>query len=150
MLRPLILCSRFDGALVSASGEPKVGVAVTRTWSWAWKNKSGSQEVVTDSVGKFSFPEVTAKSLGASILPHEPDVKQAVVAKVNSKDVELFISHKHNYLKNGEAGADERRKRDILNYKCTVGGEPKYNEIGQFYGLCELYYDDTNIQGNKR
>lgn len=54
----LVLCSALEGTLVDKDKKPLAGVQIERTWHWHWGDKKGSEKTVTDTQGRFSFPEI--------------------------------------------------------------------------------------------
>ncbi|MEY4583194.1 MAG: hypothetical protein RL701_7897 [Pseudomonadota bacterium] len=101
--RELILVSPFKAQLVDNDSKPVPGVRIERTWEWVWGKKSGRDETVTDAEGRFQFARVTARSVSATLLRHEPLVGHRVTTKSPSgAEVLLWSSAKHDYEENGE------------------------------------------------
>lgn len=127
--KTFILCSPFVGRLVRNGDQPVGGVRLERTWTWGWNSKSGRDEVVTGSDGRFEFGQVKGSSLFASFAPHEPAVLQVITAYDGDREVELWRLDKRNYDLNGEL---EGRH---LNMTCHLDREPA--ACGRFWGTSE-------------
>lgn len=128
-----VLVSKIEGQLVSNSaGEPVAGVMVTRTWEWAWNGKQGEDTTTTDAEGRFSFPEITGRSLTASLLPHEPSIRQQLTATLESEKRSLVILslQKSDYERNSET------KGHPMKVQCRTDLEP--DATGFYWGTCQL------------
>lgn len=129
-LKPLVLMSPMEGTLIEASGEPVVGVRLVRRWDWVWTNRQGADETVTDEEGKFQFPRVTGSSVTARLLPHEPNVRQIIVAHSPTGEVEIWRAIKGNYEENSELGGDE------FQVLCAIDGLPGPEEERLYASQC--------------
>ena len=131
----LYMFSEVEGVVVS-DGKPIAGAAIEREYVWGWNDRRGGDKTVTDASGQFKFPAIVNSSLMASMLPHEPAVKQTIVIRVNGQAYEGWIATKPNYDHNGELDG-----KPIKLY-CELKTPPKRTEIGGFnrgfFGICEL------------
>jgi hypothetical protein len=75
---------------------------IERHWRWEWTGKEGMDTTMTDSEGRFSFPEVTGRSLTAGILPHQPVIHQDMYAKSPSGKERFYRLTKKDYDLYGE------------------------------------------------
>jgi len=126
--KPLVLCSEFTGQLVSESGQPVAGVRLTRTWKWAWNGDTGRDVTESGTDGRFHFPEVTGRSLFASVMPHEPSITQEIIAERVNGPLSIWFTGKLNYERNGELG----RPLDMI---CHIDREPQSSRL--YSGTCE-------------
>jgi hypothetical protein len=126
--KSFVLCSEFVGQLVSESGQPVSGVRLERTWEWAWNGESGTDVAESAADGRFRFPEVTGRSLFASLMPHEPSITQQIIARRPNGPLTIWYSGKLNYDRNGELG----RPLDMI---CHIDREPQPSRW--FEGVCE-------------
>jgi len=126
--KPLVLCSEFVGQLVTQGGQPVAGIRLIRTWNWAWKAESGTDVTESAADGTFRFPEVTGRSLFASLMPHEPSITQEIVAEREGGPVSIWFTGKLNYERNGELG----RPLDMI---CHLDRDPQSTRL--YSGICE-------------
>ncbi|MEL6206190.1 MAG: carboxypeptidase-like regulatory domain-containing protein [Pseudomonadota bacterium] len=128
----VVLASEIEGQVVAdASGAPVAGATVTRRWTWGLNDRTGTEQTTTDAEGRFRFPPVEARSLGAALLPHEPGIRTEILLDRPGAEALLLLSlQKKNYDPDGELGG---RK---LNVRCRTDIEPGAN--GLFWGTCEL------------
>lgn len=103
---PHVLMSEMEGRLLNSSDQPAAKVRLVRSWEWSWTGRKGSDETITDEEGRFSFPEVTGRSITARLLPHEPSIVQKVVAELPEGEIEIWRADKTNYRPNGELRGD--------------------------------------------
>jgi len=129
----LVLCSPFNGTLITSDGTPVSGARVTRTWEWAWAGKTGSDHSVTAEDGTFSFDQVNGSSMTARIMPHNPDVRQEVIAETDSGPVLLYSVSKRNYDLDSEI-VDRGLEGPGINLVCRADEEPSAD--GPFWGTC--------------
>ncbi|MCC5865553.1 MAG: carboxypeptidase regulatory-like domain-containing protein [Wenzhouxiangella sp.] len=99
---PLVLMSAMEGRLTDAGSQPAANIRLVRSWDWAWRNLQGQDETTTDEDGFFRFPAVTGNSLTARLLPHEPSVRQRIMAHHPTGPIEIWLARKGNYDDNGE------------------------------------------------
>ena len=131
----LVLCSKFNGKLITKQGEPVAGVKVTRKWHWSWNDKRGSSQTITDEQGNFVFDEVTGSSITARLLPHEPGIVTEIFAQSDDGELLLFSVDKSNYEAGSEldvVGLDG----DELTLHCRIDKKP--DGEGLFWGTCDL------------
>jgi len=124
----LILCSPFNGTVITKGGKPAAGVELERKWVWGWNDQSGSDRSVSDANGRFDFPVVEGKSFTASFLPHEPNISQRIIAHQPSGDVEIWYAVKKNYELNSEM---EGRPIKVV---CALDTKP--SDDGLYWGTC--------------
>lgn len=129
----LVLCSPFHGTLVTSDGTPVSGVRVTRTWEWIWSGKTGKDQSVTAEDGTFSFDQVNGSSLSARLLPHNPQVRQEVIAETAAGPVMLFGVSKRDYSLDSEI-IDRGVEGPGINLVCRADVEPSGD--GPFWGTC--------------
>ena len=129
----LVLCSPFNGTLVTSDGTPVPGVRVTRTWEWAWAGKTGEDSSVTAEDGTFSFDQVNGSSMTARFMPHSPDVRQEVTAETESGPVLLYSVSKRNYDLDSEI-VDRGLEGPGINLTCRSDVKPSGD--GPFWGTC--------------
>lgn len=125
--KSLVICSAFDGQLLTEAGEPVSGVTLKRSWKWGWKDETGLDEAVSGADGRFRFETVTRSSFTASLLPHEPSMSQEIIAELEEGDKRMWFSGKLNYDPDGELG----RPLDMI---CYVDREP--TSTRSYSGTC--------------
>ncbi len=128
------LSSQMQGVLFN-TGEPVANATVTRRVSWHWGNLDETESTTTDDKGTFSFPEKTAVSFTAKLLPHEPVIKQSVMFSVDGIDYEGWIYTKHNYDNRGEF------QGKALIFTCELSEKPKYRKtygVHGAFGICQI------------
>ena len=136
--KPLVLMSAMEGRLIDADGRPAAGVRLVRSWNWAWPNQQGQDETTTDENGAFRFPAITGRSLTARLLPHEPSIRQRIIAHHPSGPVEIWLARKGNYADNGEL---QGRPLRVL---CSLAGPPP-DDQRLFASLCvEFPHSETS------
>lgn len=138
MSKGFVLASKIKGQLVAdAEGTPVSGVKVIRHWKWAWNGKSGKDETMTDEKGYFVFNEVTKKSITASLLPHEPSIKQDFYVDFTDSRPSLLVLglQKSNYKQGGEL-KNTQSVNNPINIRCRTDIEPEAR--GFYWGTCEL------------
>lgn len=131
--KSFVLSSSVEGRLFDGSdGNPVPDVTIRRSWTWAWTGRKGSEETITDAEGRFRFAEVSGRSLTAGLVPHEPNIRQEIIADLPEGPLTLLSLQKANYNSNGELG-----DRPLRLY-CRTDLEP--DARGFFWGTCT--YDD--------
>jgi len=126
--KSLVLCSPFHGRLLTQDGQPAAGVRIERSWVWGWNDKQGSDTTETDDQGRFELPIVEGSSFLGSMLPHEPDVRQRIVAHAPNGEVEIWVASKKTYELNSEL---EGRPVKVV---CNIDKEP--SDDGLYWGTC--------------
>jgi hypothetical protein len=129
MGRKLCLFSEVRG-VVLANGSPAADATVERTWDWG--RKPGSDRARTDAEGRFALPAVLRRSLLASILPHEPVIRQEMHIEHGGERRQAWLFVKHNYEVDGE------RKGRPIRATFHLEAEPENRE--GIYGLA--VFDD--------
>jgi hypothetical protein len=124
--KTLVVCSGFEGQLLTEAGEPVSGITLKRTWTWGWKDETGTEETVSGADGRFRFDPVTRSSFTA-FLPHEPSMTQEIVAELPDGSKRIWFSGKLNYEADSELG----RPMDML---CYVDRES--TSTASFSGTC--------------
>jgi hypothetical protein len=126
----LVLMSEMQGQLLDVGGEPVAEVRLVRSWDWAWRNHQGSDETITDADGRFCFPAVTGRSLTARILPHEPAIRQRIIAHHAGEESQIWSAIKRNYREGGELAGRPLRVR------CGLTAVPGAESQRLFASLC--------------
>lgn len=132
--KTFVLCSQFNGRLVTGEDVPAAGVRVERSWEWGWTGDKGGDEAVTAADGSFSFPEVTGRSMTAGFVPHEPSVPQQITAHGPDGPVRIFSVEKNNYERDGEL-AGRGLSGPGINLVCRLDAKPSGD--GPFWGTCQ-------------
>lgn len=70
----LMIWSPMKGR-VSMNGLPAAGAVLVRHFEGQHKDAAGSDRMVADAGGEFSFPPIECSSLRGSMLPHEPVIE---------------------------------------------------------------------------
>ena len=126
--KSFILCSPFSGPAVIEGGKPLGDVVMERRWVWSWNDETGSDRAVTDANGKFAFPLVKGSSMSAMFLPHEPNIRQTIIAHMPDGELEIWNAVKATYEMNSEL--DGRPIKVI----CHLDKEPSAD--GLYWGTC--------------
>lgn len=126
--KSLVLCSPFQGRIVDGQGQPVAGIRIERHWVWGWNDKEGNDSAVTDDAGRFQLPLVEGSSFLGSVMPHEPDVRQRIVAHGPNGEVEIWYASKKSYELNSEL--DGRPVKVV----CRIDKEP--SDDGLYWGTC--------------
>lgn len=126
--KTLVLCSPLHGRLVTEDGKPAAGVRIERHWTWGWNDKQGTDSTATDDQGAFELPIVEGTSFWGSMMPHEPDIKQRIVAHGPNGEVEIWYASKKTYELNSEM---EGRPVKVI---CRIDKEPSSD--GLYWGTC--------------
>jgi hypothetical protein len=124
----LVLASPLTGRLVAATGRPLEGVRVRRSWSWVIAGRHGAEETETDAEGRFGFGAVRRSGWGAVALPHQPEIRQEILAWPEGREVLLLRLRKPNYAMDGE------RNGRPLRLHCRTDLVPEAQ--GAFWGSC--------------
>ncbi|TBU75570.1 DUF6795 domain-containing protein [Phytopseudomonas daroniae] len=127
--QPLYLFSEVEG-IVLLDGQPVEGAEVERICHW--KDDLKTERTLTDASGRYHFPEITAKSLLWSLLPHEPVVFQTLRIHHQGKVHKGWVFTKHNYDNLGEV--KDRR----LKFSCDLNTEPIAHRETEIFGICIL------------
>jgi hypothetical protein len=122
------VCSPMTGQLIFADGAPAAGVPVQR--QWFWRGKSGSDQVSTDSEGRFAFDAVAPKRGLFGLLPAEEAVRQIFTADLPGGAFDFIDVHTSGLDRNAET------KGRPFNVRCRADAEPGAADVG--WGTCEL------------
>lgn len=112
----LVSFSAIKGRVLM-DGKPAAGAVVVRQFNWGWKDEDGTDQATTDATGAFALPAIERRSLTASLLPHEPLVRQVITIRYEGRD-------------NGENGG---RPIDVT---CRLDAQRRMH--GEVMGLCEF------------
>lgn len=126
--KTFILCSPFSGTAVIQGNKPAAGIELERHWVWHWNDDSGSDRTVTDDNGKFNFPQIEGSSMSAMFLPHEPNIRQTIIARMPEGDLEIWNAVKASYELNSEMDGHP------IKVICHLDKEPSAN--GLYWGTC--------------
>ncbi|TBU81483.1 hypothetical protein DNK06_06795 [Pseudomonas daroniae] len=135
--KTLYLFSEVEG-IVLLDGQPVEGVEVERICHW--KDELKTERMLTDALGRYHFPEITAKSLLWSLLPHEPVVFQLLRIHHQGKLHKGWDFTKHNYDSLGEV------KNHRLKFVCDLNSEPAAHRETESFGSCIL--QDSELEGH--
>jgi hypothetical protein len=125
----LYLFSEVHG-IVKQKGAAIEGAVIEREYVWGWKNKTYRDQTITNALGEFSFPEATEVSLWASLVPHEPIIKQTILIKHKEKTYKAWLFDKENYKSNSELNGR------AISLLCDLDAQT--TNKGAIYGICEL------------
>lgn len=131
MAKTLYLFSEVQGTVL-LGGQPVEGVEIEQEYHWHWKNEHRKNNVKTTVDGRFHFPAVTAKSLTAGFIPHEPVVGQRITLRYQGKVHKGWVFTKHNYDDQGEV------KGRALTFTCELNDEPVAHPETETFGICIL------------
>lgn len=120
------LFSEVSGVVLT-DGQPVADAVIEQSCSWGGKDFSNRTK--TDAVGRFHFPEITAKQTFMTLFPHEPVVKQKITIHSNNKTYLAWMMWKHSYQRNYEI-------KELINGKYT----PHPNNI-----VCETTNAEENL-----
>jgi hypothetical protein len=127
-LAKMVMFSEVKGQVLH-SGNPVAGAVVKREFNWGWTDETSSEQVKTNSEGKFDFPEVTRSSFWGSFLPHEISIQQSILIIAEGKTFDAWFLNKRNYDVNGEIGKP-------ISITCRLEAEKKRS--GEVYGICDI------------
>ncbi|XXF08715.1 hypothetical protein J3Q00_22500 [Pseudomonas sp. D2-3] len=129
--KTLYLFSEVEGTVL-LDGKPAQGVEIEQEYHWHWKNEHRKNSVKSDAQGRFHFPAVTAKSLTAGFMPHEPVIGQRLTLRYQGKDHKGWVFTKHNYDNLGEV------KNRPLKFICELNSEPVAYPETETFGICVI------------
>lgn len=134
--RELHLFSAFSG-IVTDQGRPVEGAEVERWYRWHWWDRIGIDRTATDSSGRFSFPEIAVRSFLATVLPHEPVVRQTITIRHQGREYRAWEHVRHSYEPIDELGGI------VLDFTCDLGNDPGYQLVSDreklgYAGICRL------------
>ena len=115
--------------VVLEHGRPVEGAVIERSYEWAWKQQKGGDSTTTDAQGAFALPVIWGRSLSASLLPHEPNVRQTILIRYAGKSYDAWFVNKGGYEENDELGGRP------ISVVCRLDSEP--TRRGAVFGICE-------------
>ena len=83
--KTLYLFSEVEGTVL-LDGKPVQGVEIEQEYHWHWKNEHRTNTTQSDAQGRFKLPAVTAKSMTAGFMPHEPVTGQRITLRYQGKE----------------------------------------------------------------
>ena len=122
-------CVLFSDAqgVVTSGGNPVAGVKVVRYVNWSlnpnWIDGEWTDEILTDSEGRFHFSVLDRPRGLMGLLPFKPIIVQRLTARHDDRDFELWSSMKRDYLLNGEAAGKP------LNLECELTREAVVHDL---------------------
>ena len=125
----MVIWSSMKGRVV-LNGQPAAGAVLVRNFDWQWKDETGSDKVVANAAGEFSFPPIERSSLLGSILPHEPVIKQAMTIEYKGVTYKAWNYYKGSYKENAENGGRP------ISLTCRL--EAERTAHGGVTGICEF------------
>lgn len=125
----LYLFSEVHGS-VKQKGYAIEGAVIERQYVWGWKNKIYLDQTVTNVHGEFSFPEATEESFFASLLPHQPIIKQTILIKYKEKTYKAWLFDKEDYKSKSELNGR------AISLLCDLDAQITHK--GTVYGICEI------------
>lgn len=125
----LYLFSEVHGRVIQ-KGASIEGAVIEREYVWGWKNKTYRDQTVTNPQGDFSFPEMAEVSFWASLLPHEPIIKQTILIRHKEKTYKAWLFDKENYKSNSELNGR------TISLLCDLDAQATHK--GSVYGICEI------------
>ncbi|MBT1063889.1 hypothetical protein KJY73_09915 [Bowmanella sp. Y26] len=122
--------------VVLLNGEPVEGAEVISSYDWSNKDERKSKKLLTDSYGKFSFPEWSSKQFLSSILPMEPVIRQEIIIEYKGERYTAWAFNKHSYGRGDETG------KSPIKLVCDLAMEFKRHPLegvsDKYYGICKL------------
>ncbi len=125
----MVLWSAMKGRVLM-NGKAAAGAVLQRDFIWHFKDEKGSDKTTADAEGNFSLPAIERSSLMASLLPHEPVIRQVMTVTYEGKSYNAWAYFKHSYDDNVESGGRP------INVICHL--EQERTEHGEVMGLCEF------------
>lgn len=125
----LHLFSEVNGVVLK-SGTPISGAVVEQEFVWSWNDEVGRTSVKTDTLGQFRFPAQVRHSLLASLLPHEPRIKQTILIRYSGETFQAWLLDKSSYKEDSELGG-----RPIALI-CDLDAAVEHQ--GEVYGMCRI------------
>ncbi len=125
----MVVFSEVQGKVLH-NGKPVANAVLEREFRWTWKDEVGTDSTTSNAAGGFAFPRIERSSLFASVLPHEPNIEQTILIKVDGKTYKAWMFRKRDYKLNGELDG----KPIVIT--CHLEAEPSHH--GKVFGICEL------------
>ncbi len=126
-----ILFSNVRG-VVLIRGTPVKDALVTRWFEFGFTEESKTDTATTNSKGEFAFPQISRRSLLASIAPARPDVPQKISITHGGKEYLAWFFTKKNYDANGELHGKP------IDLVCELTNERIYDEKTDVDGICRI------------
>lgn len=127
----LVMFSAVHG-VVMQKGQPVEGAVVEREYLWGWNDQKFSDTTKTDAKGEFDFPELTATSIVARLMPHEPVVRQTIQIKHDGQTYKAWAYYRRNYDSNGELHGKP------ISLLCDLDATPSLKSEIEVFGICEI------------
>lgn len=126
----LCMFSEVNG-VVLRDGAPVEGALVERTFVWtSSRGETATDSTETGSQGEFHFPPAFKRSLTASILPHNPRIRQTILIRHEGEEYQAWVFVKGNYREDGELQGRP------LALVCDLEEEPA--RLDGVFGICRL------------
>jgi hypothetical protein len=126
-----ILFSNVHG-VVLIRGTPVKDAVVTRWVEFGFTEESNTDTATTNSKGEFTFPQISRRSLLASIAPARPDVPQKISITHGGKEYLAWFFTKKNYDANGEL------RGKPIDLVCELTNERIFDEQTEVDGICRI------------
>lgn len=110
-------------------GKPVEGAVIERSYQWIWKGQNGGDRTTTDAQGAFALPVIWGRSLSASLLPHEPFIRQTIRIRYGDRSFDAWFLNKGGYNENDELGGRP------ISLMCRLESQPARH--GEVFGICE-------------
>ena len=116
-------------------GQPVAHATVQRSYQLG--NQTHSDTTKSDALGRFNFPEIRTRFLGA-LLPTEPVIPQRIQVHYRGQDWLLWKTNKRNYRQQGELGQE-------IQLHCELEAEVDFREYQGLVveGLCQFKTPDA-------
>lgn len=126
----LCMFSEVNG-FVLKDGVPVEGALVERSFVWtSSRGETATDSTGTDSQGRFHFPPAFKRSLAASILPHNPRIRQTILIRHEGEAHQAWVFVKGNFREDGELQGRP------LSLVCDLEEEP--DRIDGVFGICKI------------
>ena len=107
------------------------------------RGETGVDRATTGSDGSFSLPAITRRSMGASVLPHQPLITQKIVIRHDGEEYPAWELQKKGYNDQGELQAllkggphTPDTLPSSIDIVCELTSKP--TPKGAIYGICEF------------
>jgi hypothetical protein len=126
---------------VLLGGAPVTGATVSREFHWSWGNEKKSDSLVTNDKGEFRFPEITRRSLSASLFPHQPVIQQYIEITHEGKKYIAWSHAKMNYDQNSETKSTYAHYNPVITIDCSLDKKTERKELSpasEVFGICDI------------